>query len=58
MDQILCERLVGKSTVDHGLDDSHVDAMMECVSATLKELTIYSNLNNIIKEHRDYVLGR
>jgi len=45
-----------------GLNDEHVDAMMECVSATLKELDIDTKtINKVmekIEEHRDDVLRR
>ncbi len=55
-------RKVHKNAVKDGLNDVHVDAMMECVSATLKELAIDSDLINkvinVIEEHRDDVLGR
>ncbi|MGH1537956.1 MAG: group I truncated hemoglobin [Gammaproteobacteria bacterium] len=55
-------RKAHKKVVDKGLNDSHVDAMMECVNATLKELEIETELINkvmaAIEEHRDDVLGR
>ena len=53
---------VHKNAVDNGLNDKHVDAMMECVGATLKELEIENDLIkkviSVIEEHRDDVLGR
>ena len=51
-----------KSVVKNGLNDAHVDAMMECVSATLHELNIENDLiikvMAAIEEHRDDVLCR
>ncbi len=48
--------------VKKGLNDSHVDAMMECVHATLKELGKDDQLINKvmakIEEHRNDVLGK
>ena len=53
---------VHKNAVENGLNDEHVDAMMECVGATLKELEIKDDLIKkvitVIEEHRDDVLGR
>ncbi len=55
-------RKAHKNVVEKGLNDGHVDAMMECVSATLKELDIDTKtINKVMKkieEHRDDVLGR
>ncbi len=55
-------RKVHKKAVENGLKDEHVDAMMECVGATLKELEIENDLIkkviSTIEEHRDDVLGR
>ncbi|MFK7815802.1 MAG: group 1 truncated hemoglobin [Gammaproteobacteria bacterium] len=48
--------------VKKGLNDSHVDAMMECVHATLKELdkddTLINKVMAQIEEHRNDVLGK
>lgn len=45
-----------------GLKDEHVDAMIECVSDTLKELKIDNNcigeVVQVIEKHRDDVLNR
>lgn len=55
-------RKAHKQVVENGLNDEHVDAMVECVSATLKELDIDTKIINKvmekIEEHRDDVLGR
>ena len=55
-------RKVHKNAVENGLKDEHVDAMMENVAATLKELEIENDLIkkviSTIEEHRDDVLGR
>ena len=49
-------------SVKDGLSGEHVDAMMECVSAALRELKIETDLiSEVIKtieKHRDSVLGR
>ena len=48
--------------VKDGLNDEHVDAMIDCVHATCRELEIEDGLiNEAIKEiekHRDDVLNR
>jgi hemoglobin len=55
-------RKAHENVVKKGLNDGHVDAMMECVSATLHELNIGNELVTkviaVIEEHRDDVLGR
>ena len=55
-------RKAHKQVVENGLNDEHVDAMVECGSATLKELDIDTKIINKvmekIEEHRDDVLGR
>ncbi len=55
-------RKAHEKVVENGLNDDHVDAMMECVSATLKELAIEDTLINKvmakIEEHRKDVLGK
>ncbi len=55
-------RKAHENVVKKGLNDGHVDAMMECVSATLHELNIENELITkviaAIEEHRDDVLGR
>ena len=51
-----------KDAVDHGLNDEHVDAMIECVCTTLKELKVDNNqigaVVQAIEKHRDDVLNR
>ncbi len=51
-----------KQAVENGLSDEHVDAMMECVNATLRELDVEEDLiEEVIKEiekHRNDVLNR
>ena len=51
-----------KNAVDSGLSDKHVDAMIECVSQTLRELDIDNNyigeVAQTIEKHRDDVLNR
>lgn len=51
-----------KQLVKQGLSDSHVDAMIECVCATLKEMEINNNIigevAQKINQHRDEVLNR
>ena len=55
-------RKAHKSVVGNGLNDEHVDAMMECVSTTLHALDIDDDRINtvidVIEEHRDDVLNR
>ena len=55
-------RKAHRHVVEKGLNDDHVDAMMECVSATLKELEIddalVSKVLAKIEEHRNDVLGK
>ncbi len=55
-------RRAHKNVVNKGLSDEHVDAMMECVSLTLQEIGIKSDLIqrvlNEIEKHRDDVLNR
>ena len=55
-------RRAHKNAVENGLNDDHVDAMMECVRAALDQLDINNTLINkvtkTIEEHRDDVLGR
>ena len=55
-------RKAHKKVVERGLSDEHVDAMMECVNATLRELGIKQDLiEEVISEiekHRDDVLNR
>lgn len=51
-----------KHLVANGLNDSHIDAMIECVCCTLKEMDVDNNIigevaQNIDK-YRDDVLGR
>ncbi len=49
-------------SVKDGLSDEHVNAMMECVSATLRELKIetdiISEVISTIEKYRDDVLNR
>ena len=55
-------RRAHSNAVENGLSDKHVDAMMECVNATLRELDIDSELINqvisVIEQHRGDVLNR
>jgi truncated hemoglobin YjbI len=55
-------RKAHRNVVETGLNDGHVDAMMECVHATLKELNkddaLISKVMAQIEEHRDDVLGK
>ena len=55
-------RRAHEHAVANGLNDEHVDAMMECVTATLHELNIENDLIttviNTIEKHRDDVLNR
>ena len=48
--------------VSNGLNDEHIDAMIECVCCTLQEMGINSNLigevAQKINQYRDQVLGR
>lgn len=49
-------------SVKNGLSDEHVDAMMECASAALREASVETDLiSEVIKtieKHRDDVLNR
>jgi len=51
-----------KHLVANGLNDSHIDAMIECVCCTLKEMDIDNNITGEvcqrINRYRDDVLGR
>ncbi len=51
-----------KNAVAHGLSDEHVDAMIECVCITLKEMQINNNIigevAQRINQYRDEVLNR
>ena len=51
-----------KNAVENGLNDDHIDAMIECVCSTLEEMGINNNLvgevAQKINEHRDDVLNR
>ena len=55
-------RRAHKNAVKNGLNDDHVDAMMECVRDALDELDIENNTINevtkTIEMHRDDVLNR
>ena len=55
-------RRAHESAALQGLDDSHVDAMIECVNLTLKELDVNNNYIaeavQAIEKHRDDVLNR
>jgi len=55
-------RAAHKQAVDSGLNDEHVDAMIECVCSTLQEMGINNNIigevAQKINEHRDDVLNR
>ena len=55
-------RRAHKNVVEKGLSDEHVDAMLECVHKTLKELKIdeekISKVTNVIEKHRNDVLNR
>ena len=55
-------RKAHKNAVNNGLNDDHVDAMIECVCATLRELKIDNNkigaIVQTIEKHRDDVLNR
>ena len=55
-------RRAHKNAVDNGLNDSHFDAMIDCVREALDELKIDNNTINqvtrTIKQHRDDVLNR
>ncbi len=55
-------RAAHKHAVENGLSDEHVDAMIECVCTTLKELEIDNNhigaVVQAIEKHRDDVLNR
>lgn len=48
--------------VDQGLNDKHVDAMIDCVCATLSEMGISNNIIGEVAQkingHRDDVLNR
>ncbi len=49
-------------SVKDGLSDEHVNAMMECVSAALREAKVEPDLITeviaVVEKHRDDVLGR
>ena len=51
-----------KQLVKQGLNDSHVDAMLECVCSTLKEMKINNNIIGEVAQkinlHRDEILNR
>ncbi len=55
-------RRAHKNAVKNGLDDEHVDAMMECVHTTLQELNISKDntikIVNVIEKHRGDVLNK
>ena len=55
-------RLAHRKVVEQGLNDEHVDAMIECVCGTLQEMGVNTNLigevAQKINEHRDDVLNR
>ena len=55
-------RRAHESIVKQGLNDEHVDAMIECVCETLREMNIDNNqigeIAQIIEKHRDDVLNR
>ena len=50
------------NSVKDGLSDEHVDAMMECVSAALREVKVEPDLITevikVVEKHRDDVLSR
>lgn len=51
-----------KHLVEQGLDDEHVEAMIDCVCATLKEMQINNNVIGEVAQkinaYRDEVLNR
>ena len=55
-------RRAHKDAVDHGLNDDHFDAMIDCVSEALDELRIdnktINEVTKTIEKHRDDVLNR
>ena len=55
-------RRAHKGAVEEGLNDAHVDALMECVHTTLQELNIgkenTKKIIDTIEKHRDDVLNR
>ncbi len=55
-------RRAHKGAVEEGLNDEHVDAMMECVKQSLSDLNIGKNQTtkviDAIEKHRDDVLCR
>ncbi len=55
-------RRAHEGAVAQGLNDEHVDAMIDCVCMTLKELEVDNNLigevAQAINKHRDDVLNR
>jgi hemoglobin len=55
-------RRVHENVVANGLNDEHVDAMIECIRETLAELKVDNNLVGevvqMIEKHRDDVLNR
>lgn len=55
-------RRAHENIVKGGLNDEHVDAMIECVCETLREMKIDNNqigeIAQIIEKHRDDVLNR
>ncbi len=55
-------RAAHAQAVEQGMDDEHVDAMIECVSCTLKEMGVNNNIigevAQKINQYRDEVLNR
>ncbi len=55
-------RAAHKQAVAEGLNDTHIDAMIDCVCATLKEMGVDNNIigevAQVINQHRDEVLNR